>query len=185
MDIQGTPVCYGGRVDAPLLTTDEDALCLAIRDSSRIVPSLGSSHAAAASLRLIAERLECDAQVDRIGSRLSVRAGYGDYRDGHGNDVVAVCVTVYADAEPARSINAAAAARLANRLDSGMDPTSALARTVEQCQTYPLSETEIRQLEHNANAWVRRLTHIDQMHSHDLGSPAHREDIARANAEMP
>lgn len=183
------PFVYGGAVDAPLLSPETDAIYLALRDGAPLAPATPlNPHYLAGELAVIAERLECDYQVSRLKGKVECRAGYGDRRDGDFH-CVAACVTLYPAPAAGHKVgvihvlNSAAAARLADRLESGLDATESISRTLAQCESRELSETAVRDLERKAADWSRRLEAID--HAHDPGSDAHVAALRAADREMP
>src|SRR6266852_4779470 len=174
MTLNETPLEYGGPIDPPMLNQETDALYLALREGGPLPGrQKPAPHFLAQDLRVIAERLECDHQVARLrrhgvsepfGPPLSAaacRAGWGDRRDtdpgGLGLHAVAACVTLYwrddadtVDKDRTAQVNAAAAVRVADRLDSGMFPAEAIRRTLSQCERKAYTEGDVRRLESNA-----------------------------------
>ena len=190
MDVQGTPFRYGGQIESPLLMPEEDRLYLALRDGTDYTaPQLGNGHHAAASLRKIAERMECDTQYQRLHRHgVDCALGYGDRRSEEFH-VVAVCVLVnHGDPKTfggrPLTLNSAAACRLANRLDSGLPAAEAIRRTFEECESLPFTKHQVEELERNADAWGRRLDHLDAKYANELGGPEHRAAIKKADAEL-
>ncbi len=174
------PYQYGGMIDAALLTPEEDALYLRLAGLKDSTPDFDGLLNPADSLRTIAERLDCDTAVRRIGSRLECRAGYGDrrYTDLH---CVAACVTLYWGDGQHACVNSAAAERIADRLDSGLAPDQAIERTLLQCERHTPTEGELLRLEKDADTWTRTLSRLDSLHKDDLGSDAHRAAISAAD----
>lgn len=193
-----TPFLYTSGHNAPLLSEHDDQIYLALKGEKPLPEIPENPHYLAQSLYTIAERLECDYQVLRLSRYIECRPGYGDIRhdDFH---AVAACVTIYAPAgEPGAldnespkpddelsiietviyNINSAAAARLADRLESGLNLHAAIERTINQCEHHDLTEAQLEQLEKEANGHIRRLEAIDRAHAHDPGSPEHKAAIA-------
>jgi hypothetical protein len=97
--------------------------------------TLIKSPTTAADLHLVAERLACDAAASELQSlwvdAMVVDSSQGDR--GCAGAYVTASVAIYPEDGPVAVLDAAAASRVAQRLDEGLTLRQALDRTLAQC----------------------------------------------------
>lgn len=131
----------------PVMSDEEHALYIAIREGQAV--TLPRGHFGAQTLRLIADRIDCEGVAHDLAAH-----GVDDARVVDTPRYHSVGVNLGAHGW----VDLAAGRRVLARIMSGMSPERAIARTLGECDRSVVSHRAILDIEAEADANERRLS---------------------------